>query len=85
MAWPCINTIIARWVPKDEIGIMYAFVTGGRQLSIVVLMPLSAYFCKQFHLFGGWPFNYYLTGALTVVWSVFWYFLVTDFPDQHKV
>lgn len=47
-------------------------------------MPISAWFCKQKHFLDGWPVNYYLTGLLTLIWSVVWLLIAADDPSEHK-
>ena len=44
--------------------------------------PLSGYLCT-IPVDNGWPFAFYVPGALAAVWYVFWWFLAYDGPDVH--
>ena len=34
-------------------------------------------------IFGGWPSVFYIPGIITVAWTVCWFLLVFDSPDEH--
>ena len=53
--------------------------TGG-QLGTAVFMVATGYLIES-NVLGGWPFPFYITGALTAFWVCFWILLSSDSPD----
>jgi MFS transporter, ACS family, solute carrier family 17 (sodium-dependent inorganic phosphate cotransporter), other len=42
-------------------------------------MPMSGFLIAHF----GWESVFYVTGIISTVWSVLWFFLVYDSPSEH--
>lgn len=79
MSPPCLYTSIARWVPIHERSRVSAFIATGMYVGIVMAFPLAVWIMT--HL--GWPWVFYLFGAFGLMWSVAWYMLVTNNPEEH--
>jgi ACS family sodium-dependent inorganic phosphate cotransporter len=45
----------------------------------VVTFPLCGYLISEY----GWESGFYVIGSITMIWFVFWCFLVFDTPDKH--
>jgi MFS transporter, ACS family, solute carrier family 17 (sodium-dependent inorganic phosphate cotransporter), other len=79
MSPPCLYTSIARWVPIHERSRASAFIATGMYVGIVMAFPVAVWIMT--HL--GWPWVFYLFGAFGLMWSVAWYLLVTNNPEEH--
>lgn len=84
LLWPCVNALIARWSPTSERSTLYGIITGGNQVSIIFLMPISAAMCRQKNFLNGWPSTYYVTGTISIIWTMIWLFISSDDPFEHK-
>lgn len=76
---PCLYTSIARWVPISERSRVAAFLATGMYVGIILAFPLAVWIMTRF----GWPWVFYLFGAAGLLWSVVWYLLVTNNPEDH--
>lgn len=79
---PCMNTMIARWIPKMERSRATSVTLSGTAIGTVVTMPLAGYLCDG-TFWGGWPSVFYLLGIAGCVWFVFWALLHYETPDSH--
>ncbi|MBI3245347.1 MAG: ACS family MFS transporter [Deltaproteobacteria bacterium] len=79
MSPPCLYTSIARWVPVSERSRVAAFIATGMYVGIVAAFPLAVWIMTSW----GWPWVFYSFGALGLLWSVAWYLLVTNNPEDH--
>jgi len=79
MSPPCLYTSIARWVPVSERSRASAFIATGMYLGIIMAFPVAVWIMT--HL--GWPWVFYLFGVAGIVWSVVWFLLVTNNPEEH--
>ena len=52
------------------------------QFGTVVSLPLTGVLC-EIKLDNGWPFAFYIPGAIGVLWFVVWFFLVSESPQVH--
>jgi len=79
---PCLNAMIARWMPKMERSRATSVILSGSAVGTVVTMPLAGYLCDGTFM-GGWPSAFYLLGIAGCVWFVFWALLVFETPESH--
>src|SRR5215510_15458144 len=79
MSPPCLYTSVARWVPVSERSRVTAFLASGMYVGLIIAFPLAVWVMT--HL--GWPWVFYLFGLLGLVWSMAWYLLVTNNPEEH--
>ncbi|XP_054159719.1 putative inorganic phosphate cotransporter [Oppia nitens] len=82
MILPCMNTMIAKWMPKTERSRAISITFAGSAMGSVVSLPLTGYLCDESFL-GGWPAIFYLLGIAACVWVVFWILFVFESPDTH--
>ncbi len=69
----------ARWIPPEERTSFIARSFFGSTFGLIFTFPLCGYLSNSF----GWEAPFYVIGALTLIWFVFWIFLVYDSPDDH--
>jgi ACS family sodium-dependent inorganic phosphate cotransporter len=79
MSPPCLYTSVARWVPVSERSRASAFIATGMYVGVVIAFPLAVWIMT--HL--GWSWVFYLFGVFGLMWSVLWYLLVTNNPEEH--
>ena len=79
VTFPCIHAIWSKWAPPLERSVLATISFSGPFAGTVLGMPLSGLIADYF----GWAWVFYFFGLLGVVWSFFWFILVTDSPSEH--
>jgi ACS family sodium-dependent inorganic phosphate cotransporter-like MFS transporter 5 len=79
---PCMNAMIARWIPKMERSRATSIILSGSAIGTVVTLPLTGYLCDGTFM-GGWPAIFYVLGIAGCVWFVFWAIFIYDTPERH--
>ncbi|XP_075220564.1 putative inorganic phosphate cotransporter isoform X2 [Lycorma delicatula] len=78
---PTIHNLLSRWVPPTERARAGAFVIGGLNFGIALIMYTSGFMINSTI---GWPLVFYISGLLNVVWVLLWLSLGANSPDSHK-
>lgn len=76
--WPAIPPMAAKWIPPMERSKFIANMMAS-SLGAAITMPI----CGLLISVWGWPSVFYVTGAVGLVWSIFWFFLIYDSPATH--
>ena len=79
MSPPCLYTTMARWVPASERSRVGAVLASGMYIGLAIAFPTAVWIMTRF----SWPWVFYIFGALGLVWSVAWYLLMTNNPEDH--
>ncbi|XP_075243966.1 sialin-like [Convolutriloba macropyga] len=79
---PAFNHLMGLWAPKYERSSFSAFVYSGSTLGNVITNPIVGYLCTV-PLWDGWPLGFYVNGALTLMWYVFWCVIISETPEEH--
>ncbi|XP_042856150.1 sialin-like [Penaeus japonicus] len=79
VAYPSMNAMIARWVPPIEKPRFTAFVFLSSCLGIIVTMPLCGLIIDSF----GWPYIFYVSGVLSLLWLGIWIRFMHETPAAH--
>jgi ACS family sodium-dependent inorganic phosphate cotransporter len=79
MSPPCLYTTMARWVPASERSRIGAVLASGMYIGLAIAFPTAVWIMTHI----GWPWVFYLFGAFGLVWSIIWYLLVTNNPEDH--
>ncbi|KAK6037937.1 hypothetical protein COOONC_24558 [Cooperia oncophora] len=74
--------MITRWFPPKERPFAVGFVTGGRQIGTLMILPLGGLFCEHPATFG-WPAIFYLSAIIGAVILVIWLLFAADKPSKH--
>lgn len=82
VVFPAINSMLATWIPPTERSRFNTIVYSGFPLGTVVSLPVGGWLCSS-TTFGGWPSVFYVFGGLGLAWSVLWFSLIHDRPEQH--
>ncbi|KAF5308048.1 hypothetical protein FQR65_LT06423 [Abscondita terminalis] len=78
--YPSCHHLLSRWAPLSERSRSSAFIYSGGPFGTVIGLPLTGWICGSWL---GWPFAYYIYGALGLVWVVMWFFLGKNSPSEH--
>ncbi|XP_002734661.1 sialin-like [Saccoglossus kowalevskii] len=81
--FPAMHAMWAVWLPPLERSKLAALAWAGTQIGNVITLPASGLLCV-YGFSGGWPSIFYIFGTATLVWFLFWAFLVADSPAKHK-
>lgn len=75
---PSLHAITSKWIPPNE---RSHFITTylASALSVALIYPLFGWVATV----SRWENVFYISGAMTLVWYVFWYFLMFDTPAKH--
>ncbi|XP_066933218.1 vesicular glutamate transporter 3-like [Clytia hemisphaerica] len=79
VTFPSIYAIWRKWAPPLERSKLATISFSGPFAGTVLGMPLSGVIANSF----GWPWVFYTFGLFGVIWSFFWFALVTESPCDH--
>ena len=79
VTYPCLPPMITLWVPKLERARFVSFTYLGGAFGSAFCFPIAGFILE----WGGWESVFYLFGSITVIWSIIWFFFVTDDPTNH--
>ncbi|XGW35707.1 hypothetical protein V3C99_019137 [Haemonchus contortus] len=82
LLFPSASSMITRWFPPKERPFAVGFVTGGRQIGTLFILPLGGLFCAHPSTYG-WPAIFYLSAIIGGVILLIWLFLSADKPSKH--
>jgi ACS family sodium-dependent inorganic phosphate cotransporter len=73
---PAAYSMFRHWVPAGERSRAVALLSSGAPLGTLVALTTTGWIVSQF----GWETVFYAFGAVGLVWALFWYKLVKDYP-----
>ncbi|XP_065056209.1 sialin-like isoform X2 [Rhopilema esculentum] len=79
VTFPCMHAIWSRWAPPIERSRLSTISFSGPVAGTVLGMTLSGAIAYN----QGWPAVFYFSGLVAIIWSVFWFWMVTDSPFDH--
>ncbi|CAL4146348.1 unnamed protein product, partial [Meganyctiphanes norvegica] len=77
--YPSMHCLMSRWIPPLERPRFMSFVYVANCLGIVITLPLCGVIIEAV----GWPWVFYISGIVSLVWVVMWALLMHDTPQQH--
>jgi MFS transporter, ACS family, hexuronate transporter len=77
--FPAAIKTVAEWFPKKERALATGIFNSGTNIGAIIA-PLTVPFIAESM---GWRWAFIITGAIGLVWLIFWYFLY-DTPSNHK-
>uniref|UniRef100_A0A034VK80 Putative inorganic phosphate cotransporter n=1 Tax=Bactrocera dorsalis TaxID=27457 RepID=A0A034VK80_BACDO len=79
--YPSTHTILARWAPPAERGILTTICYSGPQFGTIVIMSIGGKLAtSQF----GWPSIFYISGGCGIIWCLVWLLWSADAPHKSK-
>lgn len=79
VTFPALQAMIVRWIPLEERNSFMARSFMGSVFGLVITFPLCGYLADSY----GWESAFYVTGGITCIWFIFWWYLVYDSPEKH--
>ena len=79
ITYPAMHAMMSKWVPLNKRSKYVTLITIGTQFGTVISMALSGLMSAHIH----WQTTFYLFGALSFVWFLFWYLFVSNTPQSH--
>lgn len=67
--FPASINMVGRWVPPESRSRAVALFASGLSIGTMVSLPMTGWLVREY----GWPWPFYLFGAVGIVWAVFWY------------
>ncbi|KAK0404884.1 hypothetical protein QR680_017680 [Steinernema hermaphroditum] len=80
---PSTSSMITRWFPPKERPFAIGFITGGRQIGTLLILPVAGFLCGRPDFFHGWPSIFYLSAGIGAVILIIWLFMSADKPSKH--
>ncbi|XP_055922131.1 sialin [Eupeodes corollae] len=78
LTWPAMYALVGFWIPLAERSrFMSSF--QGFSIGIGLTYPLCGFIIDHF----GWPYVFYTTGSLAMLWCIMWYLLAFNSPKEH--
>ncbi|XP_037814009.1 sialin isoform X1 [Lucilia sericata] len=78
LTWPAMYAVVGYWIPLVERSrFMSSF--QGFSIGIGVTYALCGFIIEKF----GWPYVFYTTGTLGMIWCLCWYLLAYNTPQEH--
>ncbi len=78
-AFPAINRAVFSWIPMKERGLVTGINFSGSRLGAAFALPILSLIITKW----GWQFTFYLFGLIGVVFSILWYLLFRNKPEDH--
>uniref|UniRef100_A0A0A1WMS3 Putative inorganic phosphate cotransporter n=1 Tax=Zeugodacus cucurbitae TaxID=28588 RepID=A0A0A1WMS3_ZEUCU len=80
--YPSTHTILAKWAPPAERGVLATLCFSGSQFGTIVMLGVSGALAASKY---GWPSIFYLSGFCGIIWSFVWLLWGADSPRQSKL
>lgn len=75
--YPCVHTLLSKWVHPSERGALTTFTYSGTQAGSVVMLGISGILASSSV---GWHGIFYVSGGGTLVWTILWIFFGAGSP-----
>ncbi|XP_075169564.1 major Facilitator Superfamily Transporter 12 [Haematobia irritans] len=79
--YPCVHTLLAQWVPRNERGFLLTSVYSGAQFGTALLLAVSG---TMFDSSMGWPSIFYITAGVGFLWAGSFLIFGADTPRETK-
>jgi len=78
VVFPCLHGILGSWIPRAERSWAVTFVWSGSTIATVVINAVAPIVIRKW----GWPYIFYSTGGLGVVWFILWMLFTASKPEE---
>ncbi|CAJ0953413.1 unnamed protein product, partial [Mesorhabditis belari] len=79
--FPCLNSLAARWFPRNEKATITGIYTSGIQLAAGGSSLISSFLCLSVF---GWPSIFYFFAIMGTIWCILCGLLVTNWPQKSR-
>lgn len=80
-AFPAVNRAVVSWIPMKERGTVTGINFSGSRLGAAFALPALSVLITNW----GWQNTFYLLGGIGVLFSLLWYLLFRDRPEEHSL
>lgn len=78
---PSMHTLLSKWLPPSERGPLGACCYIGSEIGTVVMLAISGSLASSSM---GWPSIFYLSGAVSLLWAIMWWWLGSNTPQVNR-
>jgi len=79
VTWPSMHALTSQWVPAEERSSWVSQTYFGSTFGMVFTLPVCGLIITSY----GWEACFYIISSITLLWSLVWYLLVHDKPEDH--
>lgn len=81
VVFPSTHNLLSKWAPVEERGKLGTWCYAGAQFGTVLMLASSGVIASSSI---GWPSIFYISGAVGVIWSIFWFIYGANTPAHYK-
>lgn len=81
VVYPSVHTLLSKWIPISERGPFGTYCYVGAEFGTVIMLAVSGSLASSSM---GWPSIFYFSGAVSLLWSMFWWWLGSNTPQDHR-
>ncbi|KAJ2948837.1 hypothetical protein O0L34_g5764 [Tuta absoluta] len=78
---PTTHHLIGKWVPVEERGFLGTFIHAGTQIGTFLQLIVAGYISDYW----GWPYIFYTTGVVGLIWTFVYFILGADCPYSSRI
>uniref|UniRef100_A0A1L8DEJ4 Putative inorganic phosphate cotransporter n=2 Tax=Nyssomyia neivai TaxID=330878 RepID=A0A1L8DEJ4_9DIPT len=79
--FPCVHTLLAKWVPPSERSRLGTFAYSGSPLGNVLMLATSGFLASSSL---GWPSIFYVSGCIGMIWTVLFFTFGSNSPAEDR-
>jgi sugar phosphate permease len=80
-AFPVATRAMQLWYPRQERGFVQGITHSASRLGAAIAPPIVVLIMTTF----GWRAVFYVCGAVSIAWSLWWYLAYRNFPEDHRM
>ncbi|GFO08145.1 54S ribosomal protein l4, mitochondrial [Plakobranchus ocellatus] len=80
---PVVGTVLPNWTPEKQSLTASAITYAGYTVGTILSTLMNGFLCSV-PVDNGWPFIYYNAGCMILIYSVAWFFFMSDTPETHR-
>jgi sugar phosphate permease len=78
-AFPGATRAMQLWYPREERGFVQGITHSASRIGAAIAPPIVVLIMTTL----GWQSVFYISGAVGIVWSLWWYFAYRNLPEEH--
>ncbi|CAL1533545.1 unnamed protein product [Lymnaea stagnalis] len=79
---PIVSDTVVWWTPESERLTAATVTFSGFNMAGIVTFFIAGFLCSV-PIDNGWPFIFYIFGAITLLWTLAWHIMTTQKPEDH--
>ncbi|XP_063442651.1 sialin-like [Mytilus trossulus] len=82
VVFPAVSSMLGHWAPRLERSKLVATAYVGVNAGIIGTFATSGILC-EYGFDNGWGSIFYITGGLSCIWTIVWFYQARDSPSEH--